>query len=170
MTASDRLRFEELYKSHHQMVRGLLFNMVDRNSLDDLVQETFLKIWKGLPRFAFQSTTKTWIYRITINTALDHLRKGSVSFEEWNENTSSAPEVHLSDTQQEIQKALQQLEESHRAVLVLFYFEELGIGQIASILEIPRGTVKSRLFNGRQQLRHLLDEKGELHEISQKRA
>lgn len=156
-------RFDRLYRDHQQMVRNVLYNMVDRNSLDDLVQETFLKIWKGLPRFLFQSSEKTWIYRVTMNTALDFLKRPRAEFGDLKEQ--GVYSLETKDDKEEIQKALQEISESFRSVIVLFYFEELSYQEISKILDLPVGTVKSRLSVGREKLKEILEQKGGFHEV-----
>jgi RNA polymerase sigma-70 factor (ECF subfamily) len=164
---SDEKRFHQLYKDHHRMVRNVLYNMVDEKILDDLVQETFLRIWKGLPRFGFKSSIRTWIYRISIHTAIDHLRTirlrpREVFFEE--DLLVSDQDLQLPLNQELVQKALQDLDSDHRSVVILHFFEDQSISQIAKILEIPPGTVKSRIFSAKNKLRKLLDKEGSLYE------
>jgi len=168
MAAKEEERFQKLYQKHHKMVRGLIYNMTDQDHLDDLVQEVFLKIWKGLPRFSFLSSEKTWIYRIAINTAVDYLRRPRAEMIELNDEAGLHAE--RGSEQQDIQAALQCLDEAHRSVLILFYFENLKIQMIAKILDIPAGTVKSRLSVGRQKLKEILDQEGGLREISRQEA
>ena len=164
MQVQQSMRFEKLYKEHQRMVRGVLYNMVNQNQLDDLVQETFIKIWKALPRFSFFSSEKTWIYRITIDTAIDFLKRNVPPTVKLSEQIPEAYQDR--DFQQEIQSALQSLDEMHRTVLILFYFEELDIGQISKTLDVPDGTVKSRLSIGRQKAKIFLQKKeGGFHEI-----
>lgn len=163
----EKRRFNQLYKEHHRMVRNVLYNMVDEKILDDLVQEAFLRIWKGLPRFALKSSVRTWIYRITVNTAIDYLRTIQLRpretlFEE--DQIIPDEKLELPLNQQLVQSALQTLDEHHRAVIVLHFFEELEINQVAKILEIPPGTVKSRIHTAKQKLKILLQTEGSLYE------
>lgn len=163
---SERRRFGEFYQSYHRLIRGVLLGMVDEASVDDLVQETFLRAWRGLPRFTFRSSLKTWVYRIAMNTAIDHQRKRSLSPLTLVQRESVAPVesvagmVGSTETGRLIREGLDELDEIHRGVLVLHYFEGLGIGEIAKVLEIPAGTVKSRLHVGREKLKTHLREKG----------
>lgn len=162
----DRATFDQLYSQHQGLVRKVLFNVVGEGPLEDLTQEAFLRVWKGLPAFAFRSSLKTWIYRITVNVAFDHLRQRSQQLRVVGEEGAysvAAPERQrgLSDaTQRGLQNALLQLADEDRAMVVLFYFEEQGIGEIAAIVGMPRGTVKSRLHAARAQLKRLLKQYG----------
>lgn len=167
MEESEQKRFTQLYKEHHRLVRNVLYNMVDEKVLDDLVQEAFLRIWKGLPRFAFKSSLKTWIYRIAIHTALDHLRTIKLRPRESSlEELQIVPDekLELPLNQHLVQQALQTLDENHRSVIILHFFEELDITQVAKILEIPPGTVKSRIFTAKGKLKHLIQKEGLLYE------
>ena len=153
--------FDELYAQHHRLVRNVLFNLVGEGPLEDLTQEAFLRIWKGLSSFANRSSTKTWVYRVTVNIAMDHFRKKSIRTQQMNEAALSI----IADTpsyanQQLVQKALDTLSDDHRAVAVLFYFEELTLEEIAAVMEIPTGTVKSRLHTAREALKAFLEKKG----------
>jgi len=162
----SKKRFNKLYADHHQMVRNVLFNMVDEPSLEDLTQEVFVRVWTGLPRFASRSSVKTWIYRVTLNAAIDHLRRRALrpllhasNTESFIESATSPSRMdEISDDRQAlIQKALQEMDELHRGVVVLAYFEEQSLDDIARILEIPLGTVKSRLHSAKKKLKHILE-------------
>lgn len=168
---AEQKRFLALYREHHKMVRNVLYNMVDVKVLDDLVQDAFLRIWKGLPRFAFKSSLRTWIYRITIHTAIDHLRTvklrpREMAFDE--ETLVRDEDLELPLNQALVQQSLQTLDESHRSVIILHFFEELGIAEIAKILEIPVGTVKSRIFTAKAKLKNLLLAEELGHELVRK--
>jgi RNA polymerase sigma-70 factor, ECF subfamily len=164
--AKAQLKFERLYGDYHRMVRNVLYNMTGAEHLDDLTQEAFLKIWKGLPRFAFRSSIKTWVYRVSVNTAIDHLKKRALRLTSLDDSLA-APEIETSAVNEKaLNDALKQIDEMHRSVIVLYYFEELKIEEISKILELPVGTVKSRLNRAREKLKTILARNGELHEIA----
>lgn len=160
-------RFATLYQDHVKLVRGLLFNMAGPDSLDDLTQDVFLKLWKALPSFAFRSTVRTWVYRVCMNVAIDHLRQRG--------RRARHPETPIEETEiaattiasvnpaltAAIESSLDELGDDERAVVVLYYFEELKVSEVAKILEIPAGTVKTRLFSARAKLATLLEDWGE---------
>lgn len=162
-SSSELDGFEKLYQDHNKMIRSVMFNICGARDLDDLVQETFLRIWKGLPRFNQRSQIKTWIYRITVNTALDHCRKAK----KWKQETELKKDVHdrRSDesrmvNQDLVQKGLNQLPEIHRAVLVLATMQGLSINEIAGIVKASEGTVKSRLHYAKKNFLQFLEEQG----------
>lgn len=151
-------RFTNLYEEHQSLVRGVLYNLVG-NDCDDLIQDVFIKVWKGLPTFAFKSSLKTWIYRVTTNVALDHLRKKKLSTVTY-EDRAAAETPQTNDNAAIIQEEIQKLSEESSTVIVLYYFENLSTRDIAKILKLAEGTVKSRLFNARKQLEPMLLKRG----------
>jgi RNA polymerase sigma-70 factor (ECF subfamily) len=142
--------------------------------LDDLVQEVFLRVWKGLPKLRSSSYFATWVYRITWNVAQDQRKQygkmsqiqGNVSSEETLNyieskavETSNLLNLHYQDL---VKRGLQSLKLEQRAVLVLHDLEDLPQKEVAEILNIPVGTVKSRLFNGRKAMKSFLQQEGEI--------
>jgi RNA polymerase sigma factor (sigma-70 family) len=162
----DRHSFKLLYRRHQQRVRQILYQLCDRNTLDDLVQEVFLRAWKGLPKFRQSSQFSTWLYRIAWNVASDRRQSlaqdrsrlqtiaQSVAIQH---NDPDLMQLHYQDL---VRKGLRSLSEDHRSVLVLHDLEELPQKEVAEILDIPVGTVKSRLFHARSGMRKFLEESG----------
>jgi RNA polymerase sigma-70 factor (ECF subfamily) len=124
--------------------------------LDDLTQEVFVKVWKALPRFSFRSSMKTWIYRIAVNTAIDHGRKKKLV-------PNDIVPVGVSEESEEqiiLRESLADMELDERSLIVLFYYEGLTLKEISVVLEIPVGTVKSRLHHAREKLEEVLVKRG----------
>jgi RNA polymerase sigma-70 factor (ECF subfamily) len=148
---SEKDSFEEVYFEHKNLVRNVIYRIVGGSSLDDLVQETFVQVWKSLPQFKKNSSLKTWIYRIAVNQALMHLRKKDIlnshQVEQFefpiDEQTSNIENKDMANF------GLANVKNEFKVVLVLFYYEGLTIEEISSILEIPSGTVKSRLHQAK---------------------
>lgn len=166
---TSRAEFYQFYARHQNLVRGVLYNMVGRDPLDDLTQETFLKLWQKLDEFRGESQLTTWIYKITLNVARDFLRSEKAmkrtrfSKEEYKDflmqNSTDA-----SFRSGDVEQALLQLSTEHRETVVLFYFEEKTLLEIGNILDIPLGTVKSRLNTARKRIEELLTAEGVSHE------
>lgn len=158
--------FRWLYQRYHQRVRVLLYQLCDSATLDDLVQEVFLRAWKGLPKFRQSSQFSTWLYRIAWNVASDQrqlLAKGRSRFEALTHQTSAqqdAPDLMHLHYQDVVQRGLQHLSFEHRTILVMHDLEDIPQKEIAEILDIPLGTVKSRLFHARAALRQFLQREG----------
>jgi RNA polymerase sigma-70 factor (ECF subfamily) len=162
----DNQSFRLLYRRHQQRVRAILYQLCDANALDDLVQEVFLRAWRGLPKFRQSAQFSTWLYRIAWNVASDHRQAGARSRDRFQILTQHAPkqqdatdvlQFHYQDL---VQRGTAQLSFDHRTVLVLHDLEEIPQKEIAEILNIPVGTVKSRLFHARAAMRQFLQKEG----------
>ncbi len=172
----DRHSFKQLYQRHHNKVRSTLFQLCGSDGLDDLVQDVFLRAWKGLSKFRQSAQFSTWLYRIAFNVASDRrkalakMRSRSINVEDEQlanladdaiarEGYSQAGlnQMHYQDL---MQRGLAKLSDDHRAVLVLHDLEEIPQKDIAEILAIPVGTVKSRLFHARSAIKKFLEAQG----------
>lgn len=153
--------FSDLYRQYSGLIRSVLFKLCSPDDLDDLVQEVFIRIWNALPKFSQKAKIKTWVYRIAYNLAVDDLRKRKRrgSHLEYKEKIIESEEQNVMDREQ-VQKGLQQLSEEHRAVLVLSCMEGLTNREIADVVKIPEGTVKSRLHHAKIKMGEFLKEKG----------
>ena len=168
--------FKKLYQRHHHKVRSTLYQLCGSDGLDDLVQDVFLRAWKGLAKFRQSAQFSTWLYRIAFNVASDRrkalakMRSRNISVEDdqlenladdaiarESDLQSSLTQMHYQDI---MQRGLAKLSEDHRAVLVLHDLEELPQKDIAEILSIPVGTVKSRLFHARSAIKKFLEAQG----------
>jgi RNA polymerase sigma-70 factor (ECF subfamily) len=168
--------FKKLYQRHHHKVRSTLYQLCGSDGLDDLVQDVFLRAWKGLAKFRQSAQFSTWLYRIAFNVASDRrkalakMRSRNISVEDDQlENLADDAISRESDLQPSLtqmhyqdimQRGLAKLSEDHRAVLVLHDLEELTQKDIAEILSIPVGTVKSRLFHARSAIKKFLEAQG----------
>jgi RNA polymerase sigma factor (sigma-70 family) len=162
----DRQSFRLLYRRHQQRVRQILYQLCDLTTLDDLVQEVFLRAWKGLPKFRQSSQFSTWLYRIAWNVASDRrqtLAQDRSRLETIAKSVATQhedPDIMQLHYQDLVRKGLSSLSEEHRSVLVLHDLEELPQKEVAEILEIPVGTVKSRLFHARSGMRKFIEASG----------
>ena len=170
----DPNAFEVLFKKYREQVARLVYSIAKDDSIvDDIVQEVFLLVYRHIAKFRQHAAFKTWIYRITVNEALrqigrmrrwqplpegefdaSRLPSAMVVFE-----NGDSPERVLIDGEQKrlVQRALDEIKPHHRMILVLYYLEDLSVQEIAQVLEIPEGSVKSRLFYARDSLRKVLD-------------
>ena len=177
----DRLSFRELYRRYQQRVRASLYQLCGNDGLDDLVQEVFLRVWKGLPKLKEVTYFATWLYRITWNVATDQRRQlarkrlerfsfNQRSLERGEEEEVNSlhnfsrpedtPDIMQLHYQELIQKGLEILSLEHRVVLVWHDLEDIPQKDVAEILKLPIGTVKSRLFYARKQIRKFLEKEG----------
>ncbi len=151
--------FSVFYQNHVQMIRSVIFRICGEVDLDELTQETFLKIWQKKNQFKKQSSIKTWIYRIAVNLSYDQCRKRKkenfkkdgyqVQQNDLHKSTSFEKSVH---NIQLVSKALAQLEVNHRIVVVLSVIEGLSDLEVSQVLNIPKGTVRSRLHYAKKDL------------------
>lgn len=175
----DSRAFEALFIRYrgraYAVAIGILKNPEDAM---DVVQEAFIKVHRHLPRFEGASSFYTWLYRIVVNLGIDNLRRRrrapSVSFDDhmqkYPESIAesahagagpSSPEPPSARTEQaelrtKLEAALAELPPHHRAVIVLREIEGMSYEQIAQTLDVPRGTVMSRLFHARRKLQTAL--------------
>lgn len=165
----DIAAFEELVLQHEKNVYNLAFRMMNHSEdARDISQEVFLKAYKNIGNFDERAAFSTWLYRITHNTCIDEMRrrkgKQSFSLEEELENedgvmqrqiadAGSTPEEQLLKKEQksEILQALDTLTEEHKMAVILRDVKGLSYEEIAEILELSLGTVKSRISRGRNQ-------------------
>ena len=170
----DEQAFEKLLLAHQKNVYNLCYRMVqDPDDALDLSQEAFLKAWRSLSTYQFDAAFSTWLYRLTTNVCIDFLRKrtrqahASLTAEDEEEegreytvpDPAPGPEEQAitNDRQKAVNEAMQKLPEDYRLVLQLRVVEDLPYEQIADIMQVPVGTVKSRLSRARLQLKKILE-------------
>lgn len=170
----DADAFEQLLLEHQKNVYNLCYRMAnDPDDALDLSQETFLRAWRCLDQYQFASAFSTWLYRLCSNICIDFLRRRRrqqtvpLTFEDADgeEQTYAVPDpaplpeeqVELTLTRETLAAAMAQLLPEHRAILQLRVCEDLPYEQIADILDIQVGTVKSRLSRARTQLKKILE-------------
>ncbi len=164
----DRNAFGELVRRHYQGVIRVVTRMCgDAGLAEDAAQEAFMRAWVKLPSFQPNGSLRNWLFRIAINAALDILRhKPEETLEEeivqLVPDRTSGPETALIEKERAvlIQQAIKSLPEASRSVLILREYGELNYQEIAGVLDIPIGTVMSRLNYARNRLREIL--KGEM--------
>jgi RNA polymerase sigma-70 factor (ECF subfamily) len=130
----------------------------DRESALDATQETFVTVFRKADRFAGRSAFSTWLYRVAVNTCYDHARRkrrhAVAPLPESNDpaDVSSGDSFLSAELRPQIEAALAALPDEFRAAVVLSDVEGLSLQTVAEILEVPVGTVKSRVFRGRRLL------------------
>ncbi|QDV83768.1 ECF RNA polymerase sigma factor SigW [Stieleria magnilauensis] len=152
-----------LYERCSGRVYALMVRMVGRQDADDAMQLAFMQIFRKLDRFSGGSSLETWIYRVATNEALQFLRRrkrdnvDTLSLEPESKVTQSG--LRLEDAEM-LEAGLAKLEPELRAVLTLKEVQELSYAEIAEIMDIPEGTVGSRLNRARRELRDELERLG----------
>ena len=169
----DVQAFRQLVERYEDRIYGLACSILgDREVAKDAAQEAFIRVYRALGKFEGRSTFYTYLYRITTNVCLtfaqrEQRRPDSVSIEGMQEASNMAldrflgtdkPEndIERIGLREEIQKVLEHLSPDHRAVVILKDIEDLSQEEIADVLDVSVGTVKSRLSRARARLRDLL--------------
>jgi RNA polymerase sigma-70 factor (ECF subfamily) len=163
--------FGELVRRYQDRLFNTVFRLVDNaEDAQDVVQEAFLNAYQSLESFKGDSLFFTWLYRIAVNTAISLKRKkrvmvridgpgGDVVVEPLDPSEEARPDhaIEQAEQEQRIQIALSRLSAEHRAVLVLKDREGQKYEEMAIILDVPVGTIRSRLHRARLELRELLE-------------
>ena len=174
--SGDTRAFDELVEKYTPRLYGLVYHMTsNREDTDDVLQEVFAKAYRALKRFRGKSTFYTWIYSIATNMTLNVLKKRNrrrtmslddvdlaierdADFIEATSKSDPVREAGISELQQRLNMAMQKLSEPHRAVVTMFDIQAMPHAEIAKILGISEGTVRSRLFYAHRQLQAYLED------------
>ncbi len=159
--AGDTAAFAALVRRHQDRVFGFILRMLDtRDEAMELTQDVFVKAWQALPGWRPEARFSTWLLQIARNAALDQLRRRRVvQFAPLDDgmdvaDTAPGPEARYASRQRQalLDHALQQIAAEHREILLLREIEDLSYGELAAVLGIAEGTVKSRLARARAAL------------------
>jgi RNA polymerase sigma-70 factor (ECF subfamily) len=172
----DHNAFGEIVELYKDKVYQICFRMLgNRQEAEDLAQEAFVRAFVNIRSFNIEMKFSTWLYRIATNLCIDRLRKkkpdyyldaevtGTEGLNMYSQIASDMAmpeeEVESLELQETIQMEIMKLPEKYRSVIILKYIEELSLKEISEILDLPVGTVKTRIHRGREalrkQLRHL---------------
>ena len=168
--------YDELVQRYQQRVYATVYHMTSNHEdANDLAQEAFIKAYQALKSFKGGSSFYTWVYRIAVNKTINFLKQRKnrthLSLNDLDFNAENDPdlvaltsdktprrEANLTELQEKLNEAMQQLSEQHRLVVTLHDVQGLSHEEIAAIMECNIGTVRSRLFYARQQLQGYLSD------------
>jgi RNA polymerase sigma-70 factor (ECF subfamily) len=152
----DRAALDGLLQSLQRPLFGYIARLVARNGVaaEDVLQETLLRIVRNLSWLKEARYFRTWAFRIASREAFRALGRSTPPHEELDESMPAPPPLSR-DEVRDLGDAVARLSAASQAVVVLHYYEELPLDEIADVLEIPLGTVKSRLAYGLKQLREM---------------
>jgi RNA polymerase sigma-70 factor (ECF subfamily) len=173
--AGDQAAFRQLFETYSPLVFRIAARMLgDDHDAADLTQEIFVRIYQKIGALRDGQAFHAWITRMAVNMLNDHLRRrhpttfslnaappGADDDTEWqlpSEGLGAEERILSGELQGKIQAALQALSHDHRSVVVLHHLENMPIEEIATILKIPPGTVKSRLARARAELKRRLED------------
>ena len=163
----DTQAFSVLVDVYKDLVFTLAIRMLkNREEAEEVSQDTFIKIYKALPKFKGESKLSTWIYKVAYNTCLDQIKKNNRRYDEVAIDSFSENQIKTLDNaldaleekeqQQTIQDCLQQLMSKDSFLLTLFYFEELSLEEISKVVNMEANTVKVNIHRARKRLGNIL--------------
>jgi len=169
----DQQAFAELVSLYQDKLYHMAYRMLNnRQEAEDVVQDTFLRVYKNLDRYDDTMKFSTWIYRIATNLSIDRLRQRKLSYSLDAESTdhegldgySMIPsddrtpesETLLSELQETIRQAIDTLPPKYKTVMVLRYLQDMSLQEIGDVLDMPVTTVKTRVHRGREFMRKRL--------------
>ena len=170
----DQNAFRELVERYKKQIYYLALDLTgDHHDAEDVSQEVFIKVYRGIGKFRYGSKLGTWLHRITVNAYLDSKRKKSFKMVSLHENKQESGTTPLdvpadgqtanpdlaadsADVGEHIRRALEGLSEHERAVFVLRHYHDLSLKEISTTMNIAEGTVKSHLFRSVRKLRDRL--------------
>jgi RNA polymerase sigma-70 factor (ECF subfamily) len=171
----DRKAFEEIYNLYHRRIYNAVYGMLsDADDAQDVTQDVFIRLHDALPTLRADEAFSTYLYRIALNLCRDRARrKKRVRFQSMDTprageegdvepmefpDAGKLPEELLTgdELQTRVREAVQTLSDDHKAVIMMHHFQGMEVNDIANILDVPSGTVKSRLARGRDQLHRKL--------------
>jgi RNA polymerase sigma-70 factor (ECF subfamily) len=172
----DQQAFVEIVDLYKDKIYHLGYRMLNnRHEAEDIVQETFLRVFKSLDRYDPNQKFSTWIYRIATNLCIDRLRKrkpiysldADMNDQEGLDGYSLIPsddrtpesELMISETKQIVYDAIDSLPAKYKSVMILRYLEDMSLQEISDVLEMPVTTIKTRVHRGRDFLRKKLESK-----------
>lgn len=174
--AGDTKAFDELVEKYTPKLYGLVYHMTSNHEdTNDVLQDVFAKAYRAIRRFKGKSTFYTWIYSIATNMTLNFLKKrnrrrgmslddvdmaiqNDPDFIEATSKSDPVREANISELQERLNMAMQELSEDHRAVVTMFDIQGMPHAQISKILGVSEGTIRSRLFYAHRQLQTYLDD------------
>jgi len=159
------VEFDAIYRAYAPLVRRTAWSLGGAQDLDDIVQETFLRLWRSWDGFRGESQRRTWVYTVTLNTARSHWRgrgRLKAAFKRFlmlvprTEAVAGGQDAWELDAG--LARALRRLDARQREALTLVHLEGLSLAEAAAAMGVPEGTVKSRLFQARSRMQALLQE------------
>jgi RNA polymerase sigma-70 factor (ECF subfamily) len=172
----DQFAYKQLMKKYHDPIFNVVYRIVhDKQQVEDLTQETFVKAFASLKNFNEEYAFSTWLYKIATNSSIDYIRKKKlntfsidkpIAMEESDysfelPDTTYQPDKNIIQKQQSklIENAIEKLPEKYKRVIILRHSEERDYAEIAKMLKLPIGTVKAHIFRARELLNKYLRDK-----------
>jgi RNA polymerase sigma factor (sigma-70 family) len=172
----DQSAYDKLMKKYYNLVHNLIFRMIyNKEDVDDLTQEAFIKAFNSLAKFDRQFAFSTWLYKIASNNCIDYLRKkklNTISIDKEIDSEDDDLRFEIPDDEYKpdraiiederkllLEEAIASLPEKYRTVILMRHRDEKEYEEIAKVLKLPLGTVKAHIFRGRELLNKYLKDK-----------
>ena len=167
----DKKAFKNLYEEYNSKVYRTAYIILNNTSMaEDVLQEVFMNLYQKGSKLKHYEAFESWLYKITVNSSMNYIKKDKkVSFIGDEKVIDAIDEAESEGTPEdmmlgkefssEIMNYIYELPAQHRATVILFYYNELSIKDISSIMDCSEGTVKSRLFYGKRYLKDKLVER-----------
>lgn len=174
--AGKQEAYQKLMTKYRQLIYNLIFRMIrNKEDVQDLTQEAFIKAFNSLEKFDKQFSFSTWLFKIATNNCIDYLRKKKLNtfsidkdigtedddFQFEIPDTESVPDRNILDTERKkiLEEAIESLPNKYKSVILLRHRDEKDYEEIAKKLKLPLGTVKAHIFRGRELLNKYLKDK-----------
>lgn len=163
--------FDSIYQAYSRLVYWAAYRVLnDHDQTEDVTQNVFISVLKSMDHIGAMNDAqlKGWLYRVSVNAALDYKRRGAkevlsdepVGAEVADPGQTPEDDAVESDVRKEVREALDSIEKIYREPLMMFYFSDMSVLDIAQALEISEGTVKSRMARGRKLIAKRLKARG----------
>ena len=173
---NDQSAYRTLMKKYRKLVQNLIYKMIsNKDDVEDLTQEAFIKAFNSLDKFDMEFAFSTWLYKIASNNCIDYLRKKKLNTFSLDKEISQTdeelrfeipdedfkPDISIIQNQRKdfLEKAIESLPKKYKEVIILRHKEEMDYAEIAKTLGVPIGTVKAHLFRARELLNRYLKNK-----------
>lgn len=167
----NEIAFRKLYELYAEKIYKTAYMMTnDKVAAQDVVQEVFIKVFKKISDLKYKEAFSSWFYRITINSCLSYMSENSkvkVLFDEDEFNNIPEERIYFNpednalerELYEEVMENIYKLPRLQRITIILYFYNEMTIKEIAGVMDCSEGTVKSRLFHGKKNLKEMLEHK-----------
>lgn len=153
-------KIEHLVQKYSSMVLQIAYQYsFNKSEAEDITQEVFIKLYKNIKKIKNNEHIKAWLIRVTINLSIDYNRNY------WNKNTTSLDDnyKYFDEETKDVFNELKKLTPEYRNIIYLYYYQGYKISEISEILSMNQNTVSSYLNRARKELKHILEQGGELY-------
>ena len=158
LARGDERALRELLGRYERRLSSFIYRHTAGRDVEDLYQETWLRVVRGAARFDPAKRFSTWLFHIAVNLCRDWHRRGRVSTQSLENDLAAPPQLGRSEAALDAGRLLLQLPEPQREVVILRFYHDLTEEEVAAVLDCPKGTVKSRLHNALARLSALVRE------------